>query len=156
MTKVYCSMSECVFNKSMVCQAKSIEFIEGACFNYKEYTKLPEYKNVFWIAIKDENGKPWRVKRRGYKKEYKGLVLYTSEDVRTKKGMNEAFFTEEFTGYSIGTLSNLNDAEKFKQVKKKMAESESVMTLPVMTNQKYMKFIRKFEASQYNNDELPF
>ena len=156
MTKVFCSMSECVFNKSMVCHAKSIEFIEGACFDYKEYTKLPEYKNTYWIAIEDENGKPWRVKRRGFRKEYRGFVLYTSEDVRTKRGMDEAFFTEAYTGYSVGTLSNLKDVEKLKQMKKKIAETESVMNLPVMTNQQYKNFLKKKGMKKEESDEYPF
>lgn len=129
--KVECCNYDCVNYKKDKCGKKAI-FIneEGMCSDYKVYTDTdPSCQNEYWIACRDKKGNPFRIQKHGYKYVWKDIVLYTSDDIR--QGLNNVRFTEEQTGFCVGTgigKVQENNYDKFKEIIK---TSPNVMSYPV-------------------------
>ncbi len=111
MTHVCCSNRECFFcDERHICRSNYITVNEyGVCDVEAEYTEVaPEYQNEFWIKCQcEEGGEITRRLVKGFRYEYRGLVLYTTDNIRD--GIDNVSFTEEKTGMRRGNLKTINE-----------------------------------------------
>ena len=133
MTEVYCSSTECKYNKQTKCEAESIRLDDMECMEYADYTETaPEYQEIYYTANEREavGGKvKFRVEKKGLKYEWCGFTVYTSNDIRY--GIEDAYFTEAKTGV-LFPMDELQRGEiDADTIREKLKEYPDVMSLPL-------------------------
>ncbi len=131
---LYCDSSECVNCARGECQLKSLTLFSGACEEYEDVTKGPDYQEEYFIACRyrAKNETPdfrYRTRRKGKRVELNGTVFYTKKDIR--EGIEGAMFTEAVTGFAVSGKDILNP-ERFAKVRKLMRTELPVEKLPWM------------------------
>ena len=144
---VKCDYSDCEHNRDQECQLKYISLVDGSCTDYKDYvTNNPLYKNPYFKRIKtliDGNRIECRTRSYGMRYEWRGIVLYTEDDIRYS--IDNAGFTEEVTGCYVSGF-DLQTREGYEENIRKCIENLSpVLSLPWMEIDKKSKKLEPYK-----------
>lgn len=129
MTRVYCTLTECVHNDGCMCERDVISIGEDyvmGCDDYEDYLDSEDYQTEFFIRVMAADKKIARAKRKGKRIEYNGYVFYTED-----KESPEMSVTEEMTGLRIGRFRMLKDAKNWNLFVENIPTFEPVTELPM-------------------------
>ena len=123
---IKCDASECKHNCDQYCKLHCVYIEDGRCTDYKDYFQNnPLYESLYFKRCRAlSNGKKieCRVQAKGLRYEWKGLVLFTEDDIRNS--IVHARFTEQITGLLISG-GDMQTREGFDEVVRKNIKSQS-------------------------------
>lgn len=127
MTNICCKRHDCQWcdAEDGTCTRYSVEISEDGCEDYDTIFNLPEYQEVFWIAVGGGDEPFYRVEKMGKRIEYQGRVFYTTEQVDERGSF---LVTDGITGALCGTFARVKAG--FEKFLAKAAEYPDVMSYP--------------------------
>lgn len=129
MTNILCRRHDCVWcdPDEHVCLNPLIAINEDGCENYDTIFERPEYQESFWMAVKKEDGRLYRVEKMGKRLEHRGRVFYTVEQTDERESF---IVTDGITGAEVGTFGRVKKHwDKFLSA---AARYPDVMQYPLM------------------------
>lgn len=141
MTKVSCENEDCLHLdlKTNTCKQLSINIecgYEPSCMSFEHYLRSKEYKEDYFIVVKDEEKILGRILQKGKRVVYNGRVFYT----RDREEYDHCLLTEERTGLGITKKSLEDDWETFIEKEKDLPD---VMTYPLLVGYNRSKLSNK-------------
>lgn len=129
---IKCDASECKHNCDQYCKLHCVYIEDGRCTDYKDYFQNnPLYESLYFKrcrALSDGKKIECRVQAKGLRYVWKGLVLFTEDDIRNS--IVHARFTEQITGLLISG-GDMQTRDGYDEVVRKNIKSQiPVLELP--------------------------
>lgn len=103
MTTISCSRRDCVWCciGERACLNPSVVIDENGCVSFYSVLNMQGYQDKFWMAVKKEDGRLYRVEKMGKRLEHRGRVFYTLEQTSERESF---LVTDAVTGAECGTF----------------------------------------------------